>query len=74
MIDNTERCGRARLLVQVYDSMAGVENGADFDQHLIDILSDLRHLAALRDVDFSRAVDMSLSHFEAETETEEEDC
>lgn len=69
-MDNYTRLQRATALLNTYDSMPSVEHGAPSAQHLADILTDLRHLAADYDIDFDAAVQVSEMHFEAETEEE----
>ncbi len=67
-MDNYTRLQRATALLNAYDSMPTVESGASSVQHLTDMLTDLRHLAADYDINFDAAVQMSEAHFEAETE------
>jgi hypothetical protein len=66
-MDNEQRANRGFQLVQRYDGLHGVETGAPHEQHLTDILSDLRHWAKEMAIDFDRANAMAQDHYRAET-------
>lgn len=65
-MSNEARAERGFRLMQHYDGLHGVETGAPEDQHLTDMLADLRHWCEENAVDFDRANAMAQDHFRAE--------
>jgi hypothetical protein len=66
---NSTRTAAAQLALEVYGRSSGNSSFATplmLDEVIIDLLSDLRHFAAVHKIDFGRAVRISECHFAEE--------
>lgn len=63
MSKNQDRANRAYRTLLVYQQITGT---SDHESAVIDLLTDLRHLAAEYAIGFDDAVRISAGHFEAE--------
>ena len=68
--DNDERCADAQAVIDSYIQRVGCEEyeNEDLRTPLIDLLTDLRHWAADRGVDFDGAVETSEYHHSCESQ------
>jgi hypothetical protein len=69
--DNSKRIAAAEAAVKAhaqYQSGNALVERPSPEEALIDLLTDLQHLAAFREVDFEAALRISQSHFAVEQE------
>lgn len=61
---NQSRIDAAQRAIDAHSDSKQSEGSSE--EHIIDLLTDLRHLCEAEDVDFTRAIRMSKVHFEEE--------
>jgi hypothetical protein len=70
MTQQKQRIHAAETALAAYEQARGTRLPTANDESLCNLLTDLRHYCAARDVDLETALRRSQLHFEAETEDE----
>jgi hypothetical protein len=69
---NHGRAEAASFALDAYCRAKGIDGLVSFEEALIDLLTDLRHLSPCRGVDFDSVIRISAYHFEEEEEEAED--
>lgn len=71
LICNQQRASAASSALHAYSQFQGIQGrsaSVPYEEAMIDLLTDLRHLSARFEIDFEKILRISQSHFEEEVD------